>query len=213
MKKKIVLIAALAALCLAGCGSNSSSSAADSSAAAPAAQSQAEPAPAESQAESTAEPAADSAAESQAEAPAASSFTAADAKVKYNGFDFGVGDNINDIKGSLGAEAAPASQAPSCLSGNMINEYYFAGMTLQANNDGVIFSIELTNALYQGGDAATAGGFKLGDTVDSVKAKYGEPTETKGTSPVYTDGTVSMQLIGASAGLESIWITDTSIEN
>ena len=86
-------------------------------------------------------------------------------------------------------------------------------MTLQANDAGIIFSIELTQALYAGGDAATADGFSLASSVDDVKAKYGEPTETNGTSPVYTEGTVSMQLIAGGSGLDSIWITGSSIEN
>ena len=208
MKKYLAIMAAvvITAASMTACGGESSSSKADTTAA-PAA-SQAEQT-AESQAESAAEPAA----ESQAEPAAASSFTADNAKVKYNGQEIKTGDSINDVKGGLGAEAAPASQAPSCLSGNTINEYYFPGMTIQANPDGVIFSIELTNALYAGGDGTTADGFKVGDTVDTVKAKLGEPTETKGTSPVYTAGTVSMQCSGSPSGIESIWISDSSIDN
>ena len=186
---------------------------ADTSTAAPAA-SQADTAA--SAAESTAAPAESTAApaeESKADAPAASSFTADHAAVKYNGAELKVGQNINDVKGSLGSEAAPMSQAPSCLSGNTINEYYFPGMTIQANPSGVIFSIELTNSLYQGGDGTTVDGLKVGDTVDNAKSVLGEPTETKGTSPVYTDGTVSMQLSGSPSGIESIWISDSSVEN
>ena len=214
MKMKITAAAviAAAAVMLAGCGSDSSSKA-DTSAAAPAAQSQADTAA--SQAEESTAPAAEEskAEESQADAPAASAFTADNAAVKYNGAEIKVGQNIDDVKGSLGTEAAPASQAPSCLSGNTINEYYYPGMTIQANTSGVIFSIELTNALYAGGDGTTADGLKVGDKIDDFKAKLGEPTETKGTSPVYTAGTVSMQASGSPSGVESIWISDSSIDN
>ena len=213
MKTKITVAAlcAAAVLALAGCGSDSSSSKAyTASSTAPAAQSQAETA---SQAESTAAPAESAAEESKADAPAATSFTADNAAVKYNGTEIRVGQNINDVKGGLGAEAAPMSQAPSCLSGNTINEYYFPGMTIQANTSGVIFSIELTNALYAGGDGTTADGLKVGDKVDDFKAKLGEPTETKGTSPVYTAGTISMQASGSPSAVESIWISDSSVEN
>ena len=214
MKMKITAAAviAAAAVMLAGCGSDSSSSKADTSAAAPA-QSQADTAA--SQAEESTAPAAEESKteETQADVPAASSFTADNAAIKYNGAEIRVGQNINDVKGSLGTEAAPASQAPSCLSGNTINEYYFPGLTIQANNDGVIFSLELTNALYSGGDGTTADGLKVGDKIDDFKAKLGEPTETKGTSPVYTAGTVSMQASGSPSGVESIWISDSSIDN
>ncbi len=212
MKNLSVLIAACSVLALAGCGESGSSSAADTAATTPAAAQSEAAAESEAAAPAESTETAESAAEG-GETAAASSFTADNAKVKYNGTELAVGDNINDKKGSLGAEAAPASQAPSCLTGNTINEYYFPGMTIQANNDGIIFSIELTNALYSGGDGTTADGFKVGDTVDSIKAVLGEPTETKGTSPVYTAGTVSMQASGSPSGIESIWISDSSIDN
>ncbi|SDB37912.1 hypothetical protein SAMN02910317_01863 [Ruminococcaceae bacterium FB2012] len=214
MKMKITAAAviAAAAIALAGCGSDGSSSKADTSSAAPAAQSQADTAASKAEESTAPAPAESKAEESQAAAPA-SSFTADNAVVKYNGAEVKVGQNIDDIKGSLGAEAAPVSQVPSCLSGNIINEYYFPGMTIQANNSGVIFSIELTNALYAGGDGTTADGLKVGDKVDDFKAKLGEPTETKGTSPVYTAGTVSMQASGSPSAIESIWISDSSIDN
>ena len=48
---------------------------------------------------------------------------------------------------------------------------------------------------------------------NTIKAKLGEPTETKGTSPVYTAGTVSMQASGSPSAIESIWISDSSIDN
>lgn len=134
------------------------------------------------------------------------------AKIRYNGMTFGVGDNMKEIKGRLGAEAAPATNAPSCLTGKTIKEYYYNGMTVQATDTGMIFSVTLSDDLYPGGDGATESGIKLGDSDPTVKAICGEPAESQKSNLIYKDGTVCMQITFSASGAAVIWITDTSIE-
>ena len=139
-------------------------------------------------------------------------FRADSAKIKYNGSLFGVGDNMKDIKGKLGTEAAPATDAPSCLNGKTIKEYYYNGMTIQATDTGIIFSVTLTDDLYPGGNGSTENGIKLGDSVAAVQAICGDSTESQKSNLIYKDGTISMQITFSARGAEAVWITDTSIE-
>ena len=140
-------------------------------------------------------------------------FTADKAKIKYNGTTFGTGDNIEDIKASLGSEAAPSTDATSCLTGNTIKEYYFNGLTIQANASGAIFSITLSNDLYAGGDGTTADGVKVGDDEDTIKTALGEPDETNKSNLIYKDGNVSLQVtLSKKGGADVIWVSDPSVE-
>ncbi len=202
--------AAIIAVCsFASCGSSDSSKAEQGTLPGSAAQTSA---PAETNApENTEAPATD--APKSSDAPASSgSFAASKTRVKYNGKEFGTGDNINDIKGDLGSEAAPATDAASCLTGNTIKEYYFNGMSIQATNDGVIFAISFTEDLYAGRDAETVDGIKLGSKVDDVKAALGEPGEVKGKSLVYTDGTTTMSVTARKEEVNTILITDSALD-
>ncbi|MBR6044581.1 MAG: hypothetical protein IKP47_02980 [Ruminococcus sp.] len=212
IKRELAVLAAIAitAAGLVSCGDSTSSTAALTTTTNAASVPADTNSPAET--ESTADPASD--AESTAETKEYERiFTADKAKIKYNGAEIAVGSKIDDIKGSLGAEAAPSTDAPSCLTGNTIKEYYYAGMTIQANNDGTIFSITLSNDLYSGGDGTTADGVKLGDDADAVKTALGKPDEEKKTNLIYKDGTVTLQVTVSKKGADVIWVSDSSVEN
>ena len=205
---------AIAAVSFAGCGDSSSASGTVTNATSANAVTEA-PAATDAPAETNAP--AETDAPATTDAPAGKTyehiFKADMAKIKYNGAEIAVGDNINDVKASLGDEAAPSTDAPSCLTGNTIKEYYYKGMTIQANTSGVIFSISLCNDPYEGGDGSTVGGVKLGDDEAAVKDVLGEPDETKKTNLIYKDGTLSLQVTVAKKGTNVIWVSDSSKES
>ena len=104
--------------------------------------------------------------------PAASgSFSADSLKVVYKGVEIKLGDKVSDLKDSLGAESAPVSEGEDCLSGAKTRFYNYAGMQLTANQDDVILKINLANFEYPGDEVATAGGLKIGDAYDRIKAE------------------------------------------
>ncbi len=133
------------------------------------------------------------------------------AKVLYNGVTFGTGDNINDIKEALGAESAPSSSAASCLTGELILEYYYAGMTIQANDDGTIFAVEISENLSPGRTASTAGGLRCGSTAEDAAVAFGEPEDPEASKYEYEDGTLKVQVMTRKESVNAILITDSSL--
>ena len=131
------------------------------------------------------------------------------AKVIYNDTVLAAGDNINDILEDLGPQSAPSSSAESCLTGKPILEYYYAGMTIQADEDGTIASIEISESLYPGTDAKTAGGLGCGSSKDDVFAAFGETEDPDAGSIIYEeDGSdVKVQVILTGGKVSVILIT------
>lgn len=219
MKAKNYLIAlaaaAAVAVCFAGCGNDDSSSKSGSvSLTAPAAstpdasseESKAEESkPEESKADESkpdeSKPDESSEADSKddsSEAPAPSGEVKAMAKLSYNGCEFGVGDNINDIKADLGDEAGPSQKVESCMTGKPEVVYYYKNMNVHASTEGVIYSVDLgMDALYQGEEGSTKDGVKVGMTFEEAKKLLGEPTKTDTYNYFYEDGTLKLQLSAA----------------
>lgn len=134
-------------------------------------------------------------------------------RVSYNGFELGTGDSIDAIKDSLGAESAPSTDAASCLTGNIIKEYYYAGMSLQVNGDGKIFAITLNNEMYPGDNAKTVDGVAVGTSEDDAKALLGEPTSSTKTNLKYTDGTQEMTVTVIKGAVDTVLITDSALDS
>ncbi|MBR1392315.1 MAG: hypothetical protein IJ561_00605 [Ruminococcus sp.] len=135
------------------------------------------------------------------------------ARVIYGGFELGTGDSIDAIKDSLGAESAPSTDAASCLTGNIIKEYYYAGMSLQVNGDGKIFAITLNNEMYAGDDVKTVDGVAVGTSEDDAKALLGEPTSSTKTNLKYTDGTQEMTVTVIKGAVDTVLITDSALDS
>lgn len=131
------------------------------------------------------------------------------AKVIYNGTEIAVGANINDLLEGLGPQAAPSSSAESCLTGKPILEYYYAGMTIQADEDGTIASIEISESLYPGTEAGTAGGLHCGSSREDAFAAFGETTSPGAGSITYEedDAEVKVQVIFKEDTVNVILIT------
>ena len=99
------------------------------------------------------------------------------AMVNYKGFIFGVGENINDIKGKLGKESAPMQEAPNCLTGEKSPIYFYEGMEIETTYSGKIFTIRMgTQVMYPGDNVETAGGARIGDGESALSAALGNPT-------------------------------------
>ena len=131
------------------------------------------------------------------------------AKVIFNGTEVSVGANINDLLEGLGPQAAPSSSAESCLTGKPILEYYYAGMTIQAGEDGTIASIEISESLYPGTEAKTAGGLYCGSSREDAFAAFGETTSPGAGSITYEedDSDVKVQVIFTEDAVSVILIT------
>ena len=135
------------------------------------------------------------------------------AMVTYKGFTFGVGENINDIKGKLGKESAPMQEAPNCLTGEKSPIYFYAGMEIETTYSGKIFSIRMgTTVQYQGDDVETAGGAKIGDGEGALTAALGNPTsqDEYGTKE-YKEGSLTVTVFVFDGIIDTIQVTDSSI--
>ena len=227
-----VLMAASVTLALAACGSSDSSregtvslgpSDASGAAESAAAESKAESAAEESKAESAAEeskaaeenaPAAESAASEErtpevaADAPFAEKF-----RFRYNGADFYVGEKFADIKDKLGKEAKPSAASKPCVPGAQdITFYYYPGLTIQVNFEGTVIEIALGEENAPGRDASTAGGLKLGDSIETAKKFLGEPAVQDEYHIEYTEGTASVSIYGReNEGIFIITLSDSSL--
>ena len=224
-KKTLIALAAAAAVtvCLAGCGSDDSSKSGNVSlttttttTAAPAStpdeSSEAESQPEESKPEDSKPE--ESKPDESSEVSAPSGDIKTKSKLVYNGFEFGVGDNINDIKASLGAEAGPSQKVESCMTGNPEVVYYFKNINVHTSTEGVIYSVDMgMDALYEGEDGSTKDGVKIGMSFEDAKKLLGEPTKSDSFNYFYEDGTLTLQLSAAmddDTKIGSISVTDTS---
>ncbi len=130
------------------------------------------------------------------------------AAIIYNDVTFAVGDNIDDIKESLGDEAAPSSAAQSCLTDEKIFEYYYAGMTVQTNEDGRIYSVEISETLHPGRTAKTAGGLCVGSSASDTVLAFGEPEESEEeNSIVFEEDELKVQILMKNEKVSTVLIT------
>ena len=214
MKRTIIAAAALTALlALSACGSDDSSAAGTVSIAGTesTAVSQADTAESSAAGDSTA--AESSAAESTADESTASSEelgepdVPADAPfaektaIKYNGAVFKTGDKMADIKDKLGTEARPSEKSKPCVpDAQEVENCYYPGLSVQVNYEGTIINISLDESTYPGGDGSTAGGVKLGDTIEKAKKFLGTPDEEDEFGLTYKDGEKSLRVLAHDDG-------------
>lgn len=230
MKAKTHLIALAAAaavvVCFAGCGSDDTSSKSGSvslttttTTAAADGSTPEESTPDESKADESKsdESKTDDSKDESSEAPAPSGDIKTKAKLVYNGFEFGVGDNINDIKDKLGKEAGPSQKVESCMTGKPEVVYYFTNLNVHTSTEGVIYSVDIgMDANYEGEDGQTKDGVKTGMTFDEAKKILGEPTKSDDYNYFYEDGTLRFQLTAAlddDAKIGGISVTDPSFNS
>lgn len=139
------------------------------------------------------------------------------AKLVYNGFEFGVGDNLNDIKDKLGSEAGPSQKVESCMTGKPEVVYYFKNINVHTSTEGVIYSVDMgMDALFEGEDGQTKDGVKVGMTFDEAKKLLGEPTKTDSYNYFYEDGTLRLQLAASlddDSKVGAISVTDPSFNS
>lgn len=234
MKAKTHLIALAAAaavvVCFAGCGSDDTSSksgsvslttttttaAADGSTPEESTPDESKPDESKSD-ESKTDDSKDESKDDSSEAPAPSGDIKTKAKLVYNGFEFGVGDNINDIKDKLGKEAGPSQKVESCMTGKPEVVYYFTNLNVHTSTEGVIYSVDIgMDANYEGEDGQTKDGVKTGMTFDEAKNILGEPTKSDDYNYFYEDGTLRFQLTAAlddDAKIGGISVTDPSFNS
>ena len=131
--------------------------------------------------------------------------------VNYKGFIFGVGENINDIKGKLGKESAPMQEAPNCLTGEKSPIYFYEGMEIETTYGGKIFSIRMgTTVMYPGSDVETAGGAKIGDGESALTAALGNPTsQDEYGMKEFKEGTLTVTVFVFDGVIDTIQITDS----
>jgi len=233
MKAKTHLIALAAAaavvVCFAGCGSDDTSSksgsvslttttttAADGSTPEESTPDESKPDESKSE-ESKTDDSKDESKDDSSEAPASSGDVKFMAKLSYNNFEFGVGDNINDIKDKLGNEAGPSQKVESCMTGKPEVVYYFTNVNVHTSTEGVIYSVDIgMDANYEGEGGQTKDGVKIGMTFDEAKKILGEPTKSDDYNYFYEDGTLRLQLIAAlddDAKIGGISVTDPSFNS
>ena len=112
-----------------------------------------------------------------AKATEAATNTSSDlAFISYNGVELRPGMTWADVKDSLGSESKPMEKIEPCGGGDYIQElYFYKGLQIFTLRSETIISIEVP--MSEDGDAALAGGkIKKGDSIDSVKEVFGEPT-------------------------------------
>ena len=133
-------------------------------------------------------------------------------RVNYNGVEFGLGDKISEVEKSLGAQPSPSEEVPSCLGGDMVNEYYFYGMTIQVCND-VIFSIDIMDNGYYGDiEAKTVKGLGVYNSKGDMESLYGAYTREDDGNYFYTEGSQTMQVSVFDDSIARIWICDNSVQ-
>lgn len=113
-------------------------------------------------------------------------------QVKYNSVVFGLGDKASDVIESLGAQAAPSAEVPSCFSSENVTEYYFPGMTVAACKD-VIFSIDISDNGYGTSDAQTVMGVSINTKASEVPSLQGDDYQEMA-GYYYSEGTRSLQV-------------------
>lgn len=97
-------------------------------------------------------------------------------RVKYNGVEFGVKDQFDDIKDKLGSETRPPQTYTPCaaLVAGDVTTHYYEGLTLETNDKGVIYSIKFSSFDNPNSTAELTTGVKLGSSHDDVINGYGD---------------------------------------
>jgi hypothetical protein len=132
-------------------------------------------------------------------------------RINYNGFEFGIGDQMSAVEGNLGSQPAPSSKVSSCIGDEIVTEYYFYGMTLQVNN-GIIFSIDIMDNGYYGNTTpATVTGLSCDMSKSDIESRYGSASSSDEYNYYYTDGSRTMQISVFDDKVARIWINDSDL--
>ena len=85
--------------------------------------------------------------------------------VIYNGEEFAIGDKIDDIREKLGQESKPSETVKACnpYAKGENTFYYYDGLAIETNYQGVICSVCLDNSI-----ASLKFGARVGQTADEV---------------------------------------------
>ena len=98
--------------------------------------------------------------------------------ILMNGTEVRIGTNMADLEGKIGEELKPSETIQPCdpnLDKPTV-EYYFQGVNITTNEEGIIANIMLDERDGET-DSSFGGTVKLGDSIDGVKAILGEPEE------------------------------------
>ena len=179
LKKLLIILLALAVVfCFAACGGSDQ-------------QDQAADDQQEEQAEAQ-DDAQEEATDDQSAAPEGENMLPDTVYVTVNGIDIYPGSNYNDIAGKIGDEVKPSERIEPCDPEfeSADNEYYFDGLEITANDDGLIRMINVYEGEGTGAEVLFSGKLALGSAVDEFKAILGEPeadAEDESFLPYYYD--------------------------
>ena len=107
--------------------------------------------------------------------------------IQYQGTKVAIGMKFEDVKDGLGTESrAPEEIIPCGVEDAVDTLHYYPGFGIMENQDGIIFSIEIS-AMYPGeSDVALNGKLKLGDPKKTVFDVLGEAPEEPGLEGIFT---------------------------
>ena len=106
---------------------------------------------------------------------------------KYNGVSIVVNSPMNDILGSLGNNYQ-YFEAASCAGQGISKFYTFNGGSFVVSTNPVGNEDSIAMITINDDSVSTAEGIFIGNTVDQLKAAYGEPKENDGTTYTYEKG-------------------------
>lgn len=106
---------------------------------------------------------------------------------KYNGVDIVVNSPMNAILGSLGNNYQ-YFEAASCAGQGISKFYTFNGGSFVISTNPVGNEDSIAMITISDDSVSTAEGIFIGNTVDQLKAAYGEPKENDGTTYTYEKG-------------------------
>ena len=107
---------------------------------------------------------------------------------KYNGVSVAVNSPMNDILGSLGNNYQ-YFEAASCAGQGISKFYTFNGGSFVISTNPVDTLDSIAMITLNDDSVSTAEGIFIGNTVEQLKAAYGEPTSNEGTTYTYEKGT------------------------
>ena len=106
---------------------------------------------------------------------------------KYNGVDIVVNSPMNAILGSLGNNYS-YFEAASCAGQGISKFYTFNGGSFVVSTNPVGNEDSIAMITINDDSVSTAEGIFIGNTVEQLKAAYGEPKENDGTTYTYEKG-------------------------